>query len=292
MTILDGSRAASRASKTPNPDRTLIADAKKAARAAARAEFRCDELFSAEISKIISVANSAIKRHGPLIERAIAEALESAGLEVLRNVPFPITSAAIGMATSSDYSQIANKQIDFDAPTVIRHVDFDLIIIDAVNRWIGGFQLKRGGGQTQSRMRRVCEPEIRAANFILASWARQKGYRTIETGVAAVIDYYGQSGFATDLTINREEIDDFFELPIVASVDQMTAAMSGALADELRGMFAAIAPTVATPAHNDGSLNANDALPTSPLRFRRRSHFRTIAAMDMARSFPAGDGRH
>ena len=73
------------------PENSLAAAARQAVTASLGAEFRLDPLFSPEISKLISFAGSVAIRHGPLIERAIGEALKGQGLEVLRNVAVPVT---------------------------------------------------------------------------------------------------------------------------------------------------------------------------------------------------------
>jgi len=277
--------------RNPHPDRALISEAKKAAKAAARADFRRDALFSSEISKIISVANSAVKRHGPLIELGFVEAWQAAGMEVLRNVAFPVTHAALGIATSRDHSILAGSQIDFNEKDIAGSVDFDAIVFDPSNRWVGGFQIKRGGGQTESRKRRACEREIRAANFIIASWARQKGYREIEAGAAAVIDFYGQSGFANEITISPDKIDDFFGLPIVASIDEMTEAMSEALADEMSGMLATLAPRAKEGSVEETGQGDSGFSLVTPLYARRRSRFETFAPTDRTTSFAGLKGR-
>jgi hypothetical protein len=62
---------------------------------------------------------------------------------------------------------------------------------------------------------------------------RQQGYPTIETAAVGVIDYFGQSGFSEDLPINGVSIDQFFDLPIVAAIDRMTASLKAAFDVEL-----------------------------------------------------------
>ena len=57
MTTFHNSRAARRAAKKPSPNRTLIAEEKKAAQSAASADFLGDTLFSSKISNIISATN-------------------------------------------------------------------------------------------------------------------------------------------------------------------------------------------------------------------------------------------
>ena len=154
----------------------------------------------------------------------IGNALERGGLTVLRNRSIPITRGALALTDSPDYSQFVGRQIAFDENDVIDSVDADVIPIDEANRWAGAFSIKRGGGATESRKRREGARQLRAANFILASWATQAGLpedRDRSRWRHRFLRAVRNSG--KDLTIDRSGLDSFFGLPIVEDVDQMTA---------------------------------------------------------------------
>lgn len=246
----DYSRSEHILAKTNTPALAIVQAAQRAVAQALEADYRPDPILRPEISRVVSVATSAAKRHGPLIERVIGNALERGGLTVLRNRSIPITRGALALTDSPDYSQFVGRQIAFDENDVIDSVDADVIPIDEANRWAGAFSIKRGGGATESRKRREGARQLRAANFILASWLRKQGYREIETAVVGVIDFFGQSGFVKDLTIDRSGLDSFFGLPIVEDVDQMTAAMYAAIDVQMGSLLApviAAMPPIATP---------------------------------------------
>ena len=216
----------------------LLEAARAAVRAAANAEFTPDPLFSLDISQLNSVLVSAQKRHGPLVERAIADGLEGNGFVVLRNVAVPVTRGALALATSQDYQLLGNKQIAFDDKDIGGSFDFDFIAIDEKIGWAIGCQVKRGGGQTEHKKRRSDERCLRAVRFTFASWLRQQGYRNVDVAEAAVIDYLGQSKYAKGITIGRDELDEFFDLPLIGAIDEMTKAMSEALEVEMRRLLA------------------------------------------------------
>ena len=65
------------------------------------------------------------------------------------------------------------------------------------------------------------------------------------------------SGFSNDLRIPREELDRHFGVPVVASVDQMTAALQQALHARLRPLM--------EPAMRNLPVEAVDAAPTATL---------------------------
>ena len=222
-----------------------IQAAERAVAQALEAGYRPDPILRPEVSRVVSFAASAAKRHGPLIERAIGNALECGGLTVLRNVSIPITRGALALTDSLDYAQLVGRQIDFNENDIADATDADIIAIDEPHGWAGAFSVKRGGGQTETRRRKDSGRQLRALNFTLASWLRKKGYRQVETAVAGVIDYFGQSGFAKDLTVDRNGLDDYFGLPIVRDVDAVTAAMFHAMDIEMEALLVPIIAVIA-----------------------------------------------
>jgi hypothetical protein len=270
----------------------LAAAARQAVAASLKAEFRPDPLFRPEFSKLFSVCTSGAIRHGPLIERAIAEALERNELIVLRNHHVPVTHGALALVSSAKYEQIADQQIDFDGNDIVDYVDADIIAIDEKQKCAGAFSVKRGGGAAGTKKRTSDDRLLRALGFTLASWLRREGYRMVDSALVMVIDYYGQSGFPKDLTIDRNELDDFFGLPITAEVDAMTEAMRAAIDVEIRRLLEPILRTM-TPAPADKPKAArratNRARPVPPRRVRPRWGGEVTTP---ARTFIAGDRRN
>ena len=216
-----------------NPDEALHEAVSRAVSGSVNAEFKPDPLFSVEFSNLLSTANSVVKKHGPMIEDVIAVELERAKLTVQRNTPIPITSAALAMVNSRDYPELSRQQFAFNEKDIADTVDVDILAIDEVNGWACAVSVKRGNGFTEPKKRKANERELRALELTLASRLRQQGYPTIETAAVGVIDYFGQSGFSEDLAINGVSIDQFFDLPIVAAIDRMTASLKAAFDVEL-----------------------------------------------------------
>jgi hypothetical protein len=274
--------------KVDAPENSLAAAARQAVTASLGAEFRLDPLFSPEISKLISFAGSVAIRHGPLIERAIGEALKGQGLEVLRNVAIPVTRGALALVESSEYSQHAERQIDFNDNDIADQVDADILAVDEKKGCAGAFSVKRGGGAAGTKRRSNDVRMLRALKFTLASWLRRQGFRSVDVATVAVIDYLGQAGFPKDITIGRNELDDFFQAQIVAEVDAMTQAMRTAIDAEIRRLLEPIVRTMAPPAEKPKAAlrQRHSARPLMPRMIRPRwgGEMQTPA-----RTFVAGD---
>jgi hypothetical protein len=107
-----------------------------------------------------------------------------------------------------------------------------------------------------------------------------------------VIDFYGHSGFSKDITINRDGLDEFFEIPIVASIDRMTAAMSETLNAEIRALLGPIMRTVCDQVAEEAAKDASGVMVATPLRSRRRNIFESINRATKATAFHTPNNRH
>jgi hypothetical protein len=200
----------------------LLKAASEAVAAATVAKFPTDELLGVELSRLISVANSIVKRHGTLLERAVVEALEASGrFQVLRNAVVPITGAADSAIASNSPEALARVALRYDVPAV-RSVSLDLIVIDTASAWAGGYQIKRGGGELGPRIRRPLERDLAAVRLLLRSYVRDQGYVAVDRVTSATIDWVGLAGFPEHLTVRGPELDDHFGVPVVRVIEQMT----------------------------------------------------------------------
>jgi hypothetical protein len=188
----------------------------------------------------------------------IADELERAGLVVLRKVRVPFTRGALALATSKEYELLGNRQIAYDETDLSGNFDADFIAIDEKDGWAIGGQVKRGGGQTPHTKRSSDERHLRAVRFTFASWLRQQGFRSIDVAEAVFIDYLGQSKYNNKLTIGREGLDEFFGLPLIGAIDQMTKAMSDALDVEFRHLLVPIQTAFIQSRDNTGAPSTSD----------------------------------
>ena len=63
------------------------------------------------------------------------------------------------------------------------------------------------------------------------------GYDGIRSVTSAVIDYYGASGFSKEMRLTGEELDEHFGVPVVDTVEAMTAELQRALHAEMRNLL-------------------------------------------------------
>jgi hypothetical protein len=217
-----------------------IAHASRAVIANAMAgDFPVDPVIGPDLSKSFSVINSVVKRHGLMLQKSLADGLVASGrFEVLTETALPITEAANDLLTSHNSDRdLAKIKLKADS-NVLRMVTTDLIVVDTECGWAGVYDMKRGNGATESGRRRPIEHGLRASRLVLASFLSKLGYEGITSVTSAVIDYYGASGFSKDLKLTREELDGHFGVPVVETIDAMTAELHRVLLGEMRTLLA------------------------------------------------------
>ncbi|WP_296738987.1 hypothetical protein [Mesorhizobium sp.] len=201
-------------------------------------DFPIDPVIGPELSKSFSIINSVVKRHGLLLQKSLADALAASGrFEVMTEVALPITEAANDLLTSQNSDRdLAKIKLKADSNTV-RMVTVDLIVVDTESGRAGVYDVKRGNGATESGRRRPIELGLRASRLVLASFLSKHGMEGINSVTSAIIDYYGGSGFSKELKLTRDELDEHFGVPVVETIDAMTAELNRALLDEVQALM-------------------------------------------------------
>ena len=211
----------------PHPSNVHVTDplmkaASDAVAAAISTKFPLDEVLGPELSRLISISSSVVKRHGILLEKAFVEALQTSGrFEVLHNPTIPITAAADGLVVSNTAESLARISLRYDQPTN-RSVNQDLVVIDTAAGWAGAYSVKRGGGDMGPRLRKPLERDVAAVRLLLRSYLRDQGYTTIDTTTSACIDWFGAAGLPPHLTVHGPDVDTHFGVPVIATVERMT----------------------------------------------------------------------
>jgi len=245
----------------PLVSHAAIARASRAVIANAMAgDFPVDPVIGSDLSKSFSIINSVVKRHGLLIQRTLGDALAASGrFDILTEVRLPITEAAHDLLTSDNSDRDLRKiKLKADSNT-LRMVAIDLVVVDTESGWAGAYDVKRGNGTTESRKRGPIELDLRATRLILASFLAKCGYDGIHSVTSAVIDYYGASGFSKEMRLTGEEIDEHFGVPVVDTVEAMTAELQRALHAEMRNL---LTPALTNLPHaTDQALGADTSAP-------------------------------
>lgn len=215
------------------------------------AAFPEDPLLTAEMSRLTSTVSSVVKRHGPLLESAIADALAGSGrFAVLRNIRLPVTAdgrAAAAAGRHHHHIALSGR--------IETHVDADIVTLEKETGHLLALQIKRGGGKTDTKKRRQIEGELRAASPTMrAFFARHAPDLVISSCEVRIVDVYGSAGFDPKLTIYGWELDRAFDLPVEAWIAATTTALRAALRAMLPELLAPVIASLAMPTIADERL--------------------------------------
>lgn len=203
-----------------------LAEAADAAVAEAFARtYNPDPLIPEAFAVLRGPFDSVLRRHGLLIESAIATALEKSGAyEVMVQVTVPVSDGALKLcaANRSDMTD------DLTMPVASGHaknVIIDIVAFDPRSGRLIAASVKRGGGAQGGSAARQEPLEHRAAAMILRGMLVGAGWN-IRSVEHVILDYYGRSGISSTRVVTGVELDAFFGVPVAAVVDAMTLRMA------------------------------------------------------------------
>lgn len=169
--------------------------------------------------------DSVLRRHGLLIESALAVALDlSTTTEVLTQVAVPLSEAAIQLCLSN----ADDRTIGLTLPVtgaVAKTAMIDVVVYYPGSGRLVAVSVKRGGGPQSGFAARQAPIELRAAAMILRGMLMGRG-RVVSTVEVVTVDYLGRSGIVAGTVISSDQLDDFFGVPVRATIDAMTAYMA------------------------------------------------------------------
>lgn len=206
----------------------LLAAAEAVVDGALNAVFALDPLLGPDLSQIASVLASVVKRHGIVLEAALAEVLEQSGRYlVLRGVAMPITHAAQQLLSCKSPEALRGMSIALQG-AVAQTVFLDLVVVDLSTRRAILAEVKRGSGRSEMRKRHQVEWVLRAAALQGRAFLASLGYQ-VASAQAVLIDVYGRSGFSADLTVTGADLDALFEVPVGAALEAVTTVLAARL---------------------------------------------------------------
>ncbi|BBE73278.1 hypothetical protein [Oharaeibacter diazotrophicus] len=224
-----------------------LAEATDAAVAEAFARsYTPDPLIPEAVASIRSPLDSVLRRHGLLIESAIATALElSGGVDVLVQVAVPISQAALDLCVANAPDKTAALTLPVGS-AVVKTAILDIVAYYPETGRLVAASVKRGGGAQGGSAARQDRLDLRAAGMILRGMLTSAG-RTVSSVEVITIDYYGRSGIISGHVVEGTALDAFFGALITPIVEAMTERMASAVSKRVQERLAALMPPTPKP---------------------------------------------
>lgn len=199
------------------------------------AKFVIDPVLGSH-SLLASIYSSVPKRHGEIIENAIADALlESGEYLVLTKVRYIVPQAAdhvYGAQTMSSSLQTRLPYGDVGGRSLL----LDLVAYHRPSCRIGAYEIKRGNGAHDAGKVRSLTRDVVAIQTTLASFGEGRGLRVTQP-ISRAIFYYGARGsMPKELSLNGSQLDEHFGWHVRENVEIATAYYRARWVEMLEGL--------------------------------------------------------
>ena len=237
--------------------------------------YSADPLVPEDIAALRGPVDSVLRRHGLLIETALAVALDlSPKVEVMTQVAVPISEAAIQLCLSNADDRTIGLTLPVTG-SIAKTALIDVVVHYPRTGRLVAVSVKRGGGPQGGAAARNASVELRAAAMILRAMLMGRG-RIVSSAEVVTVDYLGRSGILNGTVIGVEQIDAFFGLPVRATLDAMTSYMSAEVGRRIDAVIEALVrrrapqPVVVGSTPDDGDTRDIGRMPEGTTGGRRR----------------------
>lgn len=199
------------------------------------AKFTPDPVLGSH-SLVASLYSSVPKRHGEIIENAIADALlESGEYLVLTKVRYVVPHAADQVYGAQHMTSSMQTRLPY-GDIGGRALMLDMIAYHRPTRRIGAYEIKRGNGPHDAGKVRSLTRDVVAIQTTLASFGEGRGL-VIDQPISRVIFYYGARGsMPKQLSLNGSELDGHFDCRVRENVEIATAYYRARWIEMLEGI--------------------------------------------------------
>lgn len=237
--------------------------------------YSADPLIPEDVAALRGPVDSVLRRHGLLIETALAVALDLLPeVEVMTQVAVPISEAAIQLCLSNADDRTIGLTLPVTG-TIAKTALIDVVVHYPRTGRLVAVSVKRGGGPQGGTAARNASVELRAAAMILRAMLMGRG-RVVSSAEVVTVDYLGRSGILNGTVIGVEQIDAFFGLPVRAILDAMTGYMSAEIGRRIDAVIEALVrrrapqPVVVGSTPEDGGAWDIGRMPEGTTGRRRR----------------------
>ena len=180
--------------------------------------FREDPLLGPAISRTTSVASSAQRRHGFVIEHAILCRLQQVDRFVVWADPtFAVSKVADNMINAEPQPQkFIGANVEWG--DVGRTLQVDALVYDKKAKTLSAYEIKRGNDRHDSGKTRSILRDLMCVQVLLKSYGEKRGLK-VKSASSRIIFYYGQCSLPKPFSLTKDELDSHFGEPIVADIE-------------------------------------------------------------------------
>ncbi|MTI42512.1 hypothetical protein JM93_03181 [Roseibium hamelinense] len=196
--------------------------------------YSSDELLGNRLTQVKGPLDSLSKRHGILLEEAIAHAFVASArdrYEVQKQVGVKVSKEAMSLVDSNQLDKLEGLNFPI-ANTHGKRAMIDIVVFDHETGDLHVISVKRGGGAQGGSDARNARKDLTAAGLMLKNHMLRKGLPVLAVR-QVLVDWYGRSGIVGRPTVTRTTVDAYFGIPISGFVEAMSAYMSSSIAQRM-----------------------------------------------------------
>ena len=187
-------------------------------RALAKTKFIPDPVAGLKYSRATSIVSSAYKRHGRILETALRESLrESNRHKVWQEVAFRVSRAADALVGSQ--TEDACRQTTLPYGDCVRTIQVDVVAFDSADQTIRAYEVKRNGQFDAGKIRSI-KRDLMCIQVLLKSYGQELAKLNPTAAESRIVFYYGVRSIPRPWSLVGAELDDHFEFPVVARIEE------------------------------------------------------------------------
>jgi len=190
--------------------------------------FKIDPIAGRKYSKVPSLIGSMQKRHGLIIEKAISAALSSydhytvwtdSGFKVSSSVNH-IISTVNNVKKDPDWLHLLDHNHPYGEQSSTLQID--VIAFNKSDNSLTALEVKRGYSHHDAGKKKAILRRALAVQMLLMGYGQSElGQIQINEVRSRICSYYGANEFAPEIQITKDDLDNFFGVPILGLVQEV-----------------------------------------------------------------------
>jgi len=188
----------------------------------AKRKFREDPLLGASYSRMTSIAASAQRRHGHILEAALRCRLSAIShFEVWDDHLFSVSPVADNMV-NAEKTPLNLTHASVLYGDTARTLQVDILVYDKNTKHISAYEVKRGGDRHDSGKTRSMFRDLLCLQVLLKSYGEAYGLE-VKAASSRIIFYYGVGSIGAPWCLKRDDLNEHFGEDVVTEVEEVNS---------------------------------------------------------------------
>jgi len=186
----------------------------------AKRKFREDPLLGADYSRRTSIAASAQRRHGHIIEAAFRCRLNQVPhFDVWETDAFAVSAVADSMVNAEkDRLNLLKATVQYG--DLNRRLQVDALVYDQERRTLASYELKRGGDRHDAGKTRSMFRDLLCTQVLLKSYGESLGFK-VDAARAYIVFYYGRGSIPKPFALTRDDLNGHFGVDLRGAIEEV-----------------------------------------------------------------------